>query len=307
MSFVGFDHGFVQAGPTCGLVQICPLSGGRSRKQEAGAGSRSRTPPQRRTAGVLGVLCRCRFEMSSSDRSHAHVERGRSRRSPRSARAWLPDISKRPGYQSDSLGRHEPPDTTTAGTRRTGNLPGVLVSCSEVIDLSAKRTRERFPFQRKTGPNRRSVLATAGLDVPEDSQMTTTHRFLKIGRIVAGVSFTLAVCMIVCDAAAQPGRGGRGGRDGSGGPGRPGGRWSEMIRQMDKNGDGQIQPDEVPERARPMFRGSAERRGLDPNKPIPIDKLQPPEGRGIGAPSPARPSPPATPPACPRTTSEERP
>ena len=44
------------------------------------------------------LLCHGRFEMSSSDRSHARAERGRSRRFPRSARAWLPDIANRRRY-----------------------------------------------------------------------------------------------------------------------------------------------------------------------------------------------------------------
>ena len=43
-----------------------------------------------------------RFEMSSSGRSHARVERGRSRGFPRSTRAWLPEIATRPRYTQDS-------------------------------------------------------------------------------------------------------------------------------------------------------------------------------------------------------------
>ena len=50
---------------------------------------------------------------------------------------------------------------------------------------------------------------------------------------------------------------------------RPGG----VLQRLDANGDGVLQPEEVPQRARPLIRRIAERAGLDPNGPLPLDRL----------------------------------
>jgi hypothetical protein len=46
-----------------------------------------------------------------------------------------------------------------------------------------------------------------------------------------------------------------------------------MLRGMDQNGNGVIEPNEVSGRGGSFIRSMAERAGLDPNQPLPIDKL----------------------------------
>lgn len=47
----------------------------------------------------------------------------------------------------------------------------------------------------------------------------------------------------------------------------------EFLQRMDANGNGLLEPDEVPERARSIIDSLAERAGLDPAKPLPIQKI----------------------------------
>lgn len=54
---------------------------------------------------------------------------------------------------------------------------------------------------------------------------------------------------------------------------RPGGPGS-MFARLDANGNGSIEPGEVPDRFRPFFQRMAERAGLDPKKSIKIDQLR---------------------------------
>ncbi|MCH8047040.1 MAG: hypothetical protein IID44_25335 [Planctomycetes bacterium] len=54
---------------------------------------------------------------------------------------------------------------------------------------------------------------------------------------------------------------------------RPGGPGS-MFARLDANGNGSIEPGEVPDRFRPFFERMAERAGLDPKRPIKIDQLR---------------------------------
>jgi hypothetical protein len=46
-----------------------------------------------------------------------------------------------------------------------------------------------------------------------------------------------------------------------------------LLQGLDRNRDGFLQPNEVPERFRPQFELAARRRGLDPSKPIPLNQL----------------------------------
>lgn len=57
-------------------------------------------------------------------------------------------------------------------------------------------------------------------------------------------------------------------------PGRGG------LSRMDANGDGVLQQDEIPSAAKPAFRRIAQRAGLDPNGPIPLDRLTGQPGQG---------------------------
>jgi Ca2+-binding EF-hand superfamily protein len=68
------------------------------------------------------------------------------------------------------------------------------------------------------------------------------------------------------------------GREGRGDRGREGGRDfdpREILRQADDNNDGVIDPSEVGQRSGYYIRRAAERAGLDPNRPLPADKLMP--------------------------------
>ena len=46
-----------------------------------------------------------------------------------------------------------------------------------------------------------------------------------------------------------------------------------IAKSWDKNGDGVLQPDEIPEQARGKVSGFAKSRGMDPSKPIKIEEL----------------------------------
>jgi hypothetical protein len=48
---------------------------------------------------------------------------------------------------------------------------------------------------------------------------------------------------------------------------------TEFVKGMDKNGNGTIEPDEMSERGRGFLTRAAERAGLDPNQPLPVDKI----------------------------------
>lgn len=119
--------------------------------------------------------------------------------------------------------------------------------------------------------------------------------------LLGSLAVITAVLFVAAEASAQPGggfpgggfpgggfsgggRGDRGDRGGGergggerGGGERGGGRGgfdpTEMLRRMDQNGNGTIEPNEVSGRGGGFVRGMAERAGLDPNQPLPIDKL----------------------------------
>jgi len=76
------------------------------------------------------------------------------------------------------------------------------------------------------------------------------------------------------------GRGGEGrGGEGRGGEGR-GGRGgfsrnpADFLQRLDANGDGTVDPSEIPERMRPFMGRIGERMGFDPSKPISIEELR---------------------------------
>lgn len=48
---------------------------------------------------------------------------------------------------------------------------------------------------------------------------------------------------------------------------------SELLRRFDRNRDGLLQRDEIPRRAWPQVERTARQRGLDPNRPLPVDAL----------------------------------
>jgi Ca2+-binding EF-hand superfamily protein len=79
------------------------------------------------------------------------------------------------------------------------------------------------------------------------------------------LAFTLLAAFVVDDAAAQ-GRRGRGGRRGQFDP-------VDLLKRIDKNGNGQIDPDEVTERSRGFIDQAATRAGLDPKQPLSVEKL----------------------------------
>ena len=81
-------------------------------------------------------------------------------------------------------------------------------------------------------------------------------------RCLLSVSFLAAIAALSCWASADAQDRGRGGFD-------PG----EMLRRADENGNGQIDPDEMNSRSGGFIRGMAERAGMDPNRPVPLDKL----------------------------------
>ena len=79
-------------------------------------------------------------------------------------------------------------------------------------------------------------------------------------RLMALVTAVVAMLAIFCGpqpAWAQP----------RGGPG-------SMFARLDANGNGVIEPSEVPDRFRPFFERMAKRAGLDPRRPIKIDQLR---------------------------------
>jgi hypothetical protein len=76
---------------------------------------------------------------------------------------------------------------------------------------------------------------------------------------------TTMVAFAMDAAAQQPARSGRGG-----------------LARLDANGDGILQPEEIPARAKPIIGRMAERAGLDPNGPIPLDRLARQAGPGAG-------------------------
>jgi hypothetical protein len=85
-------------------------------------------------------------------------------------------------------------------------------------------------------------------------------------RILLLLAITLLTAFVVDDAAAQ-GRRGRGGRRGQFDP-------VELLKRLDKNDNGQIEPDEVTsDRARGFIDQAATRAGLDPKQPLSVEKL----------------------------------
>ncbi|GEM_PF-2853449 len=49
---------------------------------------------------------------------------------------------------------------------------------------------------------------------------------------------------------------------------------SSLLKRFDKNGDGVVRPEEVPERMRSIFRRLVERAGLDPDQPVRLDEIE---------------------------------
>lgn len=106
---------------------------------------------------------------------------------------------------------------------------------------------------------------------------------------IARVAITLLILFVCCELVqAQPGRGrgGPGGGRGPGGGGPGGGRGpggggpgggfdpTEMLRRMDANGNGQLDPNEVSDRARGFLNRMTEGTGIDTSKPISIERLK---------------------------------
>ncbi len=94
------------------------------------------------------------------------------------------------------------------------------------------------------------------------------------------ISLAVVAIAVVASVRAQPpGRGpfGRGPGSGSGGGfgGGPGGGFNpaEMLKRMDANGNGMIEPGEAQGPARHMIHRVAERLRMDPNQPIPLSKI----------------------------------
>jgi len=77
-------------------------------------------------------------------------------------------------------------------------------------------------------------------------------------------------------------RGPQGGRDGDRGRGGPPGgdasdrasRFEGFLRSMDRNGNGVLEPSEIPQERRAMLGAMATRMGLDPNQPIALSKIR---------------------------------
>ncbi|MCH8923196.1 MAG: hypothetical protein IIA67_08635 [Planctomycetes bacterium] len=79
----------------------------------------------------------------------------------------------------------------------------------------------------------------------------------KRSMALAGAVAVLAICCGGRQGWAQP----------RGGPG-------SMFARLDANGNGLIEPSEVPDRFRPIFERMTQRAGLDPRRPIKIDRLR---------------------------------
>ncbi len=98
-----------------------------------------------------------------------------------------------------------------------------------------------------------------------------------------GWVFVVGLLATAASALAQPGRGGPpGGPFGGPGGGSPWDRGPssrggfnpvDMLRSRDTNNNGLLEPDEISDRARFFVNRLAEQAGLDPNKPIPLDRL----------------------------------
>ena len=96
------------------------------------------------------------------------------------------------------------------------------------------------------------------------------------------VLLALVTLFVVASAVKAQPRGGPPG-DFQGGPrglrgGPPGADRSQfldnLMRQLDRNGDGVITPDEVDPRIRPMYERMATQAGLDPTKPVRVQDLR---------------------------------
>lgn len=83
---------------------------------------------------------------------------------------------------------------------------------------------------------------------------------------IAAILLAAAALLHVTQAQEEGGRGGRGWR----------GRFdfAERLRQADANGNGLLEPDEIPDRMRFFVMGAAQQAGIDTSQPIPIDKLR---------------------------------
>lgn len=112
----------------------------------------------------------------------------------------------------------------------------------------------------------------------------------RSNRILWAIAAVVVFFTVAGSAAAQPGRGGPGGGH-SHGPGGPGGSGfdfrSMMLRRMDANGNGVLEPGEVSSRAQGFIERMARDSGLDPGRPMPISRLV---GSREGGGDPRRPS-----------------
>lgn len=107
--------------------------------------------------------------------------------------------------------------------------------------------------------------------------------FLRKTGLLAALAILLTVAPAELLGQYPPGGNRPPGAEGGGPffPGRPSpgdrGRFRfdprEMFRRMDANRNGVLEPQEIPDRARPFIRRAAERAGLDPSQPIPLDRL----------------------------------
>ena len=87
---------------------------------------------------------------------------------------------------------------------------------------------------------------------------------MRINHIVS-ISFCLTFVFFVSAQFASAQRKGRDDNRGS--------RTSGMMQRFDANGDGLLQPSEIPERAKSFVNRASKQAGLDPSKPISIKKL----------------------------------
>jgi len=102
---------------------------------------------------------------------------------------------------------------------------------------------------------------------------------------ISSAVFLAAIALFAAEALAQapggdrrgPGGGswgGFGGGPGGFGSGGFGGDRGEFMRRMDRNGNGQIEPDEVPDFMRGRFEANLREAGLDPRRPVSLDRLE---------------------------------
>ena len=100
-------------------------------------------------------------------------------------------------------------------------------------------------------------------------------------------AITLVVCLAAVPASAQPRERSRGG-DRRDGDSRRDDDPAAFLKRFDANGNGTIDPDEVSGRMKNMIDSMAQRAGLDPSKPMPLDKLAEAMRSGRSAPGESR-------------------